>query len=187
MKHHHDFIVYCGPMFSEKTTRLLSYIERCKYQGRKVIAFKPAVDVRYAIDQIVTHQGAKFDAVSVESGSDILKYLSETDEIYDTVCVDEQFMIKGSSHALIWLFKNGFSIVVSTLDLSSKCDSFAEVERILPYATIVEKLTSVCTICGKDARYTYRKTDNDDVICVGGSEMYEPRCFDDHPYSKEGE
>jgi thymidine kinase len=177
----HDFIIYCGPMFSEKTTKLLSYIERCKYQGRKTITFKPAVDARYSEDEIVTHQGSKIKAISVETGSDILKYLSESDEIFDTVCVDEQFMIKGSSHALIWLFKNGFSIVVSTLDLSSLCDSFSEVERILPYATKIEKQTSVCTICGNDARYTYKKIDNDDIICVGGAESYEPRCFQHHP------
>jgi len=181
MMKQHDFIVYCGPMFSEKTTRLLSYIDRCKYQGRKTIAFKPIVDLRYSTSEIVTHQGAKIEAISVESGSDILKYLSNTDEIYDTICVDEQFMIKGSSHALIWLFKNGFSVIVSTLDLSSKCESFSEVERILPYTTKIEKTTAICTVCGKDARYTYKKIDNIDIICIGGSESYEPRCFDHHP------
>ena len=44
------FNVYIGPMFGAKTTRLLADIDRLKYKGRKVIAFKPNIDKRYTED-----------------------------------------------------------------------------------------------------------------------------------------
>lgn len=181
----HDLIIFCGPMFSEKTSKLLSYADRCKYQNRKVICFKPKIDNRYSVQEIVTHSGTKYPAIMVESGYDMLKILSDSQENYDTICVDEMFMIKGSADSLIWLFKKGFNIVVSTLDLSSRCLPFPEIEKLLPYATKIEKCAAVCTVCGKDARYSYRKISDDNDIFVGGSETYEPRCYDHHPLVKE--
>ena len=52
---------------------------------------------------------------------------------------------------------------------------------MLPWATKIEKCPAVCTICGKDAFYTYRKVDSLSEIEVGGSELYEPRCWGHHP------
>ena len=39
-----EFVMFVGPMFGGKTTKLLSAIDRYKYQGRKILAFKPNVD-----------------------------------------------------------------------------------------------------------------------------------------------
>lgn len=172
-----SFIVYTGPMFSSKTSKLLMTLERFKHQSKKIIAFKPSVDVRYAESEIVTHMGWKYPARVVQRGADILRILADDDEMYNVVAVDEQFMIKGSADVLIWLFKKGYHVVVSTLDLSSQGKPFDEVQKILPYATKVEKCVSVCTICGRDALYTHRKVQTDDEISVGGAEAYEPRCY----------
>jgi thymidine kinase len=172
-----EFIVFCGPMFSSKTSRLLLTLEKFKHQNKKIIAFKPEIDVRYSEDQIVTHMGWKYDARIVKDHLDMLKILSDDPENYNVVAVDEQFMIKGSAEVLIWLFQKGFTIVVSTLDLSYTATPFEEVQRIMPYATRIEKCTSVCVVCGKDAHYTHKKVQSDDEIEVGGSESYEPRCY----------
>jgi thymidine kinase len=93
-------------------------------------------------------------------------------------------MIPGCADALITLHQQGFNILVSTIDLSASCIPFDEVTKILPYATDINKCTAVCTECGEDANYTYRKFDNSDVgeISVGGFDKYEPRCQKHHPY-----
>ena len=70
------FVIFTGPMFGSKTTKMLSVIERYQYQGKKVIAFKPSMDDRYGESFISTHSGAKISAVRVSDGTDILKYLS---------------------------------------------------------------------------------------------------------------
>jgi thymidine kinase len=172
-----EFIIYTGPMFSSKTSKLLLTLEKFKHQNKKIIAFKPAIDDRYSENQIVTHMGWKYDSRIVKDHLDMLRILSEDPEDFNVVAVDEQFMIKGSADVLIWLFQKGFTIVVSTLDLSYSGTPFDEVSRIMPYATRIEKCTSVCTVCGKDAHYTHRIVQTDDEISVGGAESYEPRCF----------
>ena len=79
------FNIFTGPMFGSKTTKMLAAIERASYQNKKVIAFKPKMDNRYAEGEIVTHTGIKFPAYNVRNGSEI-KSLSRD---CDVVAVDE--------------------------------------------------------------------------------------------------
>lgn len=175
-----DFIVYCGPMFSSKTSRLLATLEKYKYQHKKIAVFKPNIDDRYSVSEVVTHGGWKVPAVCVKSGAEILEYLANLDEEPHVIAVDEAFMIPGSSEALTWLFTYGYTVVVSSLELSSAGKPFHEIEKMLPWATLIEKCTAVCTVCGRDAHYTHKKQVGGEEIEVGGSELYEPRCYSHH-------
>ena len=177
-----QFIVYTGPMFSSKTTGLLSSVDRFKYQNKKVAAFKPRLDDRYSEDFICTHSGWKIPATCIKEGTDILENLSEMEDNPHVVAVDEAFMIPGVAKVLVWLYRSGYSVVVSTLDLSAMGKPFDEVEKLLPWATVVEKRSAVCVVCNKDAFYTYKKQLGGDEIEVGGSELYEPRCLRCHPH-----
>ena len=47
-------------------------------------------------------------------------------------------------------------------------------------ATKIKKCPAVCPICGRDAHYTHRKIDSLDEIAIGGSDLYEPRCWYHH-------
>jgi thymidine kinase len=184
-----ELIVFRGPMFSGKTSSLLMSLEKYKYQGKHIFAFKPQADNRYSVSEIVTHMGWKIPAVTIQSGTDLIKSLIErTPEGENSsnvvVAVDEMFMISGSAEILLWLFKEGATILVSTLDLSSSCKPFDEVTKLLPYATEIVNFVSVCTVCHSDAHYTWKKQENidsDSAIQVGGSELYEPRCAKHHP------
>ena len=176
-----SFVVYCGPMFSAKTTSLLSAIDRYKYQGKKVAVFKPQLDDRYNNDFVCTHSGWKVPAQCIKNGSDILELLSEMDDQPNVIAVDEAFMIPNIAKVLTWLYRNGYTVVVSSLDLSATCKPFGEIEKMLPWATAVEKKSAVCVVCSRDAFYTYKKQSNDEEIEVGGSELYEARCCKCHP------
>lgn len=180
MHNNPEFIVYTGPMFGSKTSRLLSTLEKYKYQHKTAVVFKPRIDDRYSDSEVVTHSGWKTPAVCVKTGADILEHLSNIQGNPQVVAVDEAFMIPGVSETLVWLYKNGFTIVVSSLEMSAAGKPFHEVEKILPWATVVEKCTAVCTVCGRDAHYTHKKQVGGEEIEVGGSELYEPRCFGHH-------
>lgn len=173
------FIVYCGPMFSAKTSRLLMELERCKYQHKQVAVFKPQIDTRYSESDIVTHGGWKHPGICVAEGADVLRYLADTTEDPRVIAVDEAFMIPGIAEVLIFLYRSGFSIIVSTLDMAANGKPFPEVTQLLPWATRIEKCTAVCTVCGADAHYTHKKMVGGDehTVEVGGDELYEPRCF----------
>lgn len=171
-----EFIVYCGPMFGSKTSRLLSTLEKYKYQHKRMVVFKPLIDDRYSSNDVVTHSGWKTPAVCVKTGADVLEYLVNLKEEPHIVAVDEAFMIPGIAETLIWLYKNGFTVVVSSLEMSANGKPFHEIEKMLVWATTVEKCTAVCTMCSRDAHYTHKKLTSEDEIEVGGAELYEPRC-----------
>ncbi len=175
-------------MFSSKTTKLLSALERFKYQRKRVAVFKPSIDDRYSTGEVVSHSGWSAVATGVKTGADILEILAQMPDEPDVVAVDEAFMIPNIAEVLVWLYRNGVSVVVATLDISSQGKAFHEVERLLLWATHIEKCASVCTVCGRDAFYTHKKQidDKDDIVVtgtevhVGGAELYEPRCFSHH-------
>jgi thymidine kinase len=184
-----EFVVFRGPMASGKSSSLLQYLDRCKYQRKQVIGFKPSRDDRFesSSDSFTTHTGHKYPARAVESGDDVVKILAEADVIYDVIAVDEAFMIPGIADTLAWAFRSGMSVVVATLDMSFSCTPFSEVKKMLPWATRIESLTAACDVCGEDARYTYRKEEAEGLgeIAVGGLDIYSPRCFSHHPFAGE--
>ena len=176
--------MYVGPMFGGKTTRMLSQIERYSYMGKNTLIFKPAFDSRYDKASIVTHSGITRPAILIDDAAELEVIVENAlDGEVGVIAVDEAFMIEGSCAALVKLFKRGINIVVASIDLSASCTPFAEVAAMLPFATKVIKCTAVCTTCGDDAPYTHRKFQNkNDEIVVGGSELYEPSCFEHHNY-----
>ena len=178
-----SFHVFCGPMFSSKTSRLLMELERYKYQRVNTVVFKPQIDTRYSVSEILTHGGWSHPAVCVREGADILQHLANIDEDPDVIAVDEAFMIPGIAEVLVFLYQSGFNIVVSTLDMASNGRPFPEVVQMLPWATKIEKCTAICTVCGDDAYFTHKKTIGGDefVVEVGGDELYEPRCATHFP------
>ncbi|MDB4337511.1 hypothetical protein OAA09_00675 [bacterium] len=176
------FIIFTGPMFGSKTTKMLATIDRYRYQQKKVLAFKPAIDDRYDESAIVTHSGGKLSALCVKSGNDIVDAVNRESSKPNVIAVDEAFMIPKSATALIGLFKSGHTIVVSSLQLSASGIVFEEVRDMMPWATKIEVCPAVCPATGRDAYYTHRKDDSLEEITVGGSELYEPRCWEMHRY-----
>lgn len=171
-----EFILYTGPMFSSKTTRLLMEADTRQYRKQNLISFKSKMDDRYSqVGEIVTHNFNKIPAFLVSTGKEIIEKVSENDEV-ETVLIDELFLIENGGKACIELFKKGYNVIVSSIDLSFEGKTFDEVKDIMPYCTKIEKCTAVCPVCGNDARYTYRKSDSKEKILVGSNDLYEPRC-----------
>ena len=172
-----EFRMYVGPMFGGKTTRMLSQMERYRYQDEDTYLFKPTIDRRYDKKSVVTHTGIKSDAILVSSGQSICKtMIGLVGDNPSVIAVDEAFMIPGSGEALVWLFHRGHTILVSSLQLSSDGSPYDEVSKMFPYATHVEVCPAVDPISKRDAYYTEKFGGRSDHgIEVGGAEMYRPR------------
>jgi len=171
-----QFIVFVGPQFSEKTAKLLLCIDKYKHQRKTIVGFVPAHE-----DAISSHTGLSMSAVSVESGVDVLKELDALDKMPDIVAVDKAHLIDGVTESLVWLFRSGVTVLVSALDLSATFKPFKETQRALTWATRVEKCVAACDVCGEDAYYTHKCTDDNDDIVTGGRSTYSPRCAKCHP------
>ena len=182
MGHDPEFIIFTGPMFGSKTTRLLAAVDRYRYQNKNVIAFKPKMDDRYSSTEISTHSGGKIFAIGVNTGNDIIEYIETYDEDVNIIAVDEAFMIDGCAESLVSLFRMGKTIVVSSLQLSASGNVFTEIRDMMPWATKIEVCPAVCTVSGLDAYYTHKKVDSLAEITVGGSELYEPRAWMHHSF-----
>jgi thymidine kinase len=177
-----EFLIFIGPMFGGKTSKLLSAIDRYKYQGKNIRVFKPMVDERYSKGEVVTHWGAKVPATRINSDTmrDTLKpfFNGVSNNHKSVLAFDEAFMIDGIGENLIKLFNQGHTILVSSLQLSSDFIPYKEIEKIMPYATKIEVCPAVCSECESNAYYTEKIAGRSDhKIEVGGSEMYQPKCF----------
>src|SRR5512140_725973 len=87
VRHTHGSIeVVCGSMFSGKTDELIRRLIRATIAKQKVQVFKPAIDIRYAVEKVTSHAGSDYDAIPVEKAADIrAKIESDT----TVVAIDE--------------------------------------------------------------------------------------------------
>lgn len=166
-----EFVIFTGPMFGGKTSRMLSQLERAKYKKKVIKLFKPNIDNRYSNKSVVSHNGNRWESIGVDSGEEIYAYVLEA----DVVAVDEAFMIPNISDVLLDLFKKGKQIYVSSLQLSSEGTAFPEMVKMFPWATKIESCPAVC-FCGNDAFYTISLVEKEGEVHVGGNDKYEPRC-----------
>ena len=176
--------VICGPMFSGKTETLLKIIERMDLAKKKYIIFKPKIDTRYSINQLVSHNQKTIEAINISHGSDIKRHIKDS---HQAIVIDEaQFFDKSLVKYLQEYANAGLRIIISGLDKDFKCDPFGPMGDILAIADKVTKLTAVCQKCGCEATCTQRIIDGepahyyDPQILVGTDDKYEARCRDCH-------
>jgi len=172
------FIIYTGPMFGSKTTKLLSYINRAKYKRKIVEAYKPVIDNRYAKSEIVSHTGLRCAATFVSIGQDIIDHISTLKIKPNIIAIDEAFMIKGIADTVLSLYKEGFTIVISSITLTESLIVFPEMKNLLPFATKVKICSAICEQCDKKAYNFVKKPEIPDEIIIGGSDVYEARCWE---------
>ncbi|EEB74827.1 thymidine kinase [Thermococcus sp. AM4] len=181
--------VITGPMFAGKTTELIKRIERQAFARRKVALFKPSIDTRYSTEEVVAHNGLRYEAFVVPTNGDGVASIMETTirEKYEVIGVDEvQFFPMEIVEVLDKLADDGVYVIASGLNLDFKGDPFPVMKELLVRADNIVYLTAVCTVCGRPATRSQRLIDgkpaprNSPVILVGGRESYEARCREHH-------
>jgi thymidine kinase len=185
MKHIHGSIeVICGSMFSGKTDELIRRLRRAVIARQKVQVFKPAIDVRYAVEKVTSHAGADFSAIPVEQSGDILAKMEPDTTV---VGIDEaQFFDDGILEVTRQLADRGIRVLVAGLDQDFRGEPFGPMPALMSKAEQVDKLRAICMVCGEPASRTQRLVNgrparyDDPVVIVGASEMYEARCRQHH-------
>ena len=126
MKHHTGSIeVVCGSMFSGKTEELIRRLVRATIAKQKVQVFKPAIDVRYAAEEVTSHAGANYSAIPVEKAADIHGRVEEDTTV---VAIDEaQFFDPGVVDVAQELAERGVRVIVAGLDMDFRGEPFGRV------------------------------------------------------------
>jgi thymidine kinase len=181
MKHIHGSIeVVCGSMFSGKTDELIRRLVRATIARQKVQVFKPAVDVRYAVEKVTSHAGANYDAMPIEKAADIRTKLDQDTTV---VGIDEaQFFDAEVVQVARELADRGIRVLVAGLDTDFRGEPFGPMPVLMSIAEHVSKLHAICMVCGDEASRTQRLVNgkparyDDPIVIVGASELYEARC-----------
>ncbi len=185
MKHTKGSVeVITGSMFCGKTDELIRRLRRATIARQKVQVFKPAIDVRYAVEKVTSHAGAEFDALPIEGSREILARLEDDVTV---VAIDEaQFFDADVVAVARELAEKGIRVIVAGLDMDFRAEPFGPMPAILAQAEEVSKLRAICMVCGEEASRTQRLVNgmparyDDPVVIVGADELYEARCRRHH-------
>ena len=165
--------VVCGSMFSGKTEELIRRLRRAQFAKQRVEIFKPAIDVRYSEEDVVSHQGNAIPSTPVESAASILLMGSDC----DVLGIDEaQFFDAQIVDVCNELAERGIRVIVAGLDLDFKGQPFGPMPQLCAVADDVTKVHAICVRCGALAYVSHRIVAGDKQVMLGETHEYEPLC-----------
>ncbi|MCB0461947.1 MAG: thymidine kinase [Flavobacteriaceae bacterium] len=163
--------VICGSMFSGKTEELIRRLKRAQFAKQKVEIFKPAIDIRYDEDKVVSHDANEIRSTPVPAAANI-PILADG---CDVVGIDEaQFFDDEIVRVCNDLANKGVRVIVAGLDMDFKGNPFGPMPNLMATAEYVTKVHAICTRTGNLAQYSYRKAKSDALVLLGEVDEYEP-------------
>lgn len=174
-------ILIMGPMFSQKSSRLINLLNKEKQRNYKVIYYKISLTTAASEEyQILTHDGIPFRGPGflVSPTFDFVSHIKAQDA--DAIAIDEfQFLTEDWAHLLAKLKDlacEGRRLFLAGLDKDYKGLPFEKVAFAACEADIVEKTTAICFTCQGDATHTYKYAGSGDRLEEGGKDKYKPVC-----------
>jgi thymidine kinase len=160
-------------MFSGKTEELIRRLKRARFAKQKVEIFKPQIDTRYSVEQVVSHDSNSIHSTPVTSSGNILLLVSDV----DVVGIDEaQFFDNNLVDVCNQLADQGIRVIVAGLDMDFKGKPFGPIPHIMACAEHVTKVHAICVKCGNLAQYSHRLSDTEKLVVLGETDIYEPLC-----------
>ncbi len=161
-------------MFSGKSEELIRRLRRASIARKRVQVFKPAIDTRYSVDEIVTHADVRMRSEPVESAAMIMQKLDWRTQV---VGIDEANFFGEPLVAVADQLANvGKQVIIAGLDTDFMGRPFAPMPDLLAVAESITKTLAICMRCGNSAKHTQRLIESDDLILVGATDAYEARC-----------
>jgi thymidine kinase len=165
--------VICGSMFSGKTEELIRRLNRALIAKQKVEIFKPAIDWRYHLENVTSHNEKSIRSTPVQFADDIILLSGDC----DVVGIDEvQFFDQQIVHVVNALARSGKRVIVAGLDMDFEGKPFHPMPELMAIAEYVTKVHAICMKCGQLASFSFRLSDSKEKVVVGEKESYEARC-----------
>jgi len=175
--------IICGCMFSGKTEELIRRLHHVQIARQRLQAFTPRRDTRYASGNLVSHNGVRIEAQTIDTIGDMLTGIKPGTQV---VAIDELHFLDDDPDTVRRIEEQldllGKRVIVAGLDQDFRAMPFAAMSRLLSVAEQVDKLFAICVRCGAYATRSQRLIDgrpapfDAPTIVVGGLEMYEARC-----------
>jgi len=166
--------VIAGSMFSGKTEELIRRLKRAEFAKQKVEIFKPVIDTRYSVNEVVSHNYSTIRSTPVENSANILLL---ADDDVDVVGIDEaQFFDGGLVDVCNTLAKKNIRVIVAGLDMDFKGKPFGPIPDLMAVAEYVTKVHAICMQCGSLAQFSHRLSAEESRVLLGERNEYEPLC-----------
>lgn len=171
-------IVHTGSMFSGKTKGLETDIVRFGIANMKTQVFKPVEDDRYSLDSICTHDGMTMKAMPVPKSIDVESFLKLVNKDTDVIGIDEVQFFKDDVVVdfIDSLLGKRKTVVVAGLDMTFEAKPFGIMPYLMATAEYSIKHQAVCRKCGSDAWVSYRTSEEQETVVIGGVDKYIPLC-----------
>ena len=175
--------VIIGPMYSGKTSYLLRELNIFSKMGANVLYINHSLDNRDETNDFSTHNPiiTKIGDISSQKTDDLFK-LYEKCKSYDVIGIDESQFFNGLKDFVLKMVEiEGKRIIVTGLSGNFKREMFGEILSLIPCCDRLTKLSSCCQKCArtkliKEAHFSYRLTDENKDVMIGGSNEYVPLC-----------
>jgi len=165
--------VIAGCMFSGKTEELIRRLRRATIAKQHVKIFKPAIDLRYSENSIVSHNEQSLPSVLIKDIKEVFEHSKDA----HVIGIDEaQFFSSDIIEVCNKLANEGKRVIVAGLDQDYKGIPFEPMPQLLAVAEYITKTLAICVECGNPADKTQRKTTSSERVIVGAADIYEARC-----------
>ena len=165
--------VICGSMFSGKTEELIRRMRRAVFANLPVKIFKPQIDVRYSVSDVVSHDAHSISSTPVARPSEILDLKGDA----CVIGIDEaQFFDESIVDVAQKLAEDGVRVIVAGLDTDYLGKPFGPMPALMAVAEDVTKVHAICVRCGDLAQHSHRLSKSDKLVELGEKDIYEPIC-----------
>jgi thymidine kinase len=165
--------VICGSMFSGKTEELIRRLKRAQFANQKIAIFKPAIDVRYSEENVVSHDLHSIKSTPIKDAAEMLSI----DDDVRVVGVDEaQFFSMNLVEVAQTLANRGVRVIVAGLDTDYLGKPFGPMPSLMAIAEDVQKVHAICVKCGNLANHSHRLSASRKLVVLGEKDVYEPLC-----------
>ena len=165
--------IIAGGMFSGKSEELIRRLRRAVIARQRVQVFKPLIDDRFNIEEVVSRDERRLKAIPVATSEELLSRIEIGSQV---IGIDEvQFFDAGIVDVCMQLADAGLRIIAAGLDQDYMRRPFGPMPALLSVAEVVDKMHAVCVRCGGVAHYSQRIAGGDSQVEVGDT-SYEARC-----------
>lgn len=165
--------IIAGGMFSGKSEELIRRLRRAVIARQRVQVFKPLIDDRFALEEVVSRDDRRLKAIPVATSEQLLARVELGAQI---IGIDEiQFFDSGIVEVCMHLADAGIRVIAAGLDQDYMRRPFGPMPALLAVAEEISKMHAVCVRCGGPAHYSQRIAGGASQVEVGDS-SYEARC-----------
>ena len=148
-------------------------MKRAKFARQRVEIFKPSLDIRYSVEDVVSHDKNTITSTPIDSSAQILLLASDI----DVVGIDEaQFLDEGLVDVCNQLANRGIRVIAAGLDMDFRGVPFGPMPGLCAIADDVTKVHAICVRCGALAYLSHRLVAGDKRVLLGEKAEYEPLC-----------